>query len=54
MTSDEVLRLYAKGAQSLVSSPKNAGDHVEGFDSGSLLFIGDTLDAQHSIDLTVS
>jgi hypothetical protein len=54
MSTDEVLRLYAKGAQPLVASPKNAGDHVEGFDSGSLLFIGDTLESQHSIDLTVS
>jgi hypothetical protein len=54
MASDEVLRLYAKGAQPLLASPKNAGDHVEGFDSGSLLFIGDALESQHSFDLTVS
>jgi hypothetical protein len=54
MTTDEVLRLYAKGSQALAASPKNAGDHVEGFDSGSLLVIADTLEAQHYIDLALA
>jgi hypothetical protein len=54
MTTDEVLRLYAKGAQTLAASPKNAGDHVEGYDSGSVLFIGDSLDAPHIVDLTLA
>jgi hypothetical protein len=54
MSGDEVLRLYAKAAQTMASSPKNTGDHVEGYDSGSLLVIADTLEAQHSIDLTLA
>lgn len=54
MTTDEVLRLYNKGGQALPASPKNAGDHVEGLDSSSVLFLADTLDAQHSIDLTLT
>jgi hypothetical protein len=54
LSQEEITRLYIKAGQPLAASPKNAGDHTEGFDSGSLLFIGDTLDAQHSLDLTVS
>jgi hypothetical protein len=54
MTTDEVLRLYAKASQTMASSPKNSGDHVEGYDSGGVLVVADTLDAQHYIDLTLS
>jgi hypothetical protein len=54
MTTDEVLRLYAKASQTMPSSPKNSGDHVEGYDSGSVLVVADTLDAQHYIDLTLA
>jgi hypothetical protein len=54
MTTDEVLRLYAKASQTMLASPKNAGDHVEGYDSGSVLMVADTLDAQHYIDLTLA
>jgi hypothetical protein len=54
MSSDEVLRIYAKASQTMPSSPKNSGDHVEGYDSGSVLVVADTLDAQHYIDLTLS
>jgi hypothetical protein len=54
MTTDEVLRLYAKASQAMPSSPKNAGDHVEAVDSGSVLVVADTLDAQHYIDLTLA
>jgi hypothetical protein len=54
MTTDEVLRLYAKASQTMPSSPKNAGDHVEGYDSGSVLVVCDTLEAQHYVDLTVA
>jgi hypothetical protein len=38
----------------MAASPKNAGDHVEGYDSGSVLIVADTLDAQHLIDLTLA
>jgi hypothetical protein len=54
MTTDEVLRLYAKASQTMPASPKNSGDHVEGYDSGSVLVVADTLDAQHYIDLTLA
>jgi hypothetical protein len=53
MTTDDVTRMYAKGSQDLGSSPKNAGDHVERVDSSSVLFIADTLESQHTIDLGV-
>jgi hypothetical protein len=53
MTTDDVTRMYAKGSQDLGSSPKNAGDHVERVDSSSVLFIGDTLESQHTVDLGV-
>jgi hypothetical protein len=54
MTTDEVLRLYAKGSQALAPSPKNAGDHVEALTSDGVLFIGDTLESQHTVDLGVT
>jgi hypothetical protein len=54
MTTDEVLRLYAKASQTMLASPKNSGDHVEAVDSGSVLVIADTLDAVHYIDLTLA
>jgi hypothetical protein len=54
MTTDEVLRIYAKASQTMPSSPKNSGDHVEAVDSGSVLVVADTLDAQHYIDLTLA
>jgi hypothetical protein len=54
MSTDEVLRLYAKASQTMPASPKNSGDHVEGFDSGSVLVVADTLDAVHYIDLTLA
>jgi hypothetical protein len=54
MTTDEVLRLYAKASQTMLASPKNSGDHVEAVDSGSVLVVADTLDAQHYIDLTLA
>jgi hypothetical protein len=53
MAPDEIARLYAKGGQSLGASPKNAGDHVERVDAAQILFIGDTLEVQHKVDLAV-
>jgi hypothetical protein len=49
----EILPLYAKGSQDLGVSPKNAGDHIERADASSLLFIGDTLESQHTVDVGV-
>jgi hypothetical protein len=49
----EIMALYAKGAQDLGGSPKNAGDHVERLDAASVLFIADTLESQHTVDLGV-
>lgn len=53
LTLADVFALYAKGSQDLGVSPKNAGDHVERVDAASVLFIGDTLDSQHTVDLGV-
>jgi Concanavalin A-like lectin/glucanases superfamily len=49
----EAFSLYAKGSQDLGGSPKNAGDHVERLDAASVLFIADTLESQHTVDLGV-
>jgi hypothetical protein len=54
MARDDVMRLYARGAQQLAASPKNAGDHVEGMDATSVYFIGDTLDPQFLVDIGVA
>jgi hypothetical protein len=53
LSRSSILRLYAKGSQDLGASLKNAGDHVERMDAASLLFIGDTLESQHMVDVGV-
>jgi hypothetical protein len=53
LTSDDVVRFYAKGGQSLGASPKNPGDHVERVSTTDVLFIGDTLESQYTVDLGV-
>jgi concanavalin A-like lectin/glucanase superfamily protein len=53
MTPAEILGLWAKGAQDAGGSPKNSGDHVERVDATSVLFIADTLESQHTVDLGV-
>ena len=49
-----VAALYAKGTQDLGASPKSEGDHVERVDATSVLFIADTLESQHTVDLGVA
>jgi hypothetical protein len=53
LTAADVAALYAKGSMALAPSPKNAGDHVEALNTADILFIGDTLDSQHTVDLAV-
>jgi hypothetical protein len=53
MAQDEVLRLWSKGGQDLGVNPKNVGDHIERLGADGVLFIGDTLEPQHSIDIGV-
>jgi hypothetical protein len=53
LTSEQIAQLYAKGSQTLASSPKNPGDHVEAMSTTSLLATFDTLESQHTIDLGV-
>jgi hypothetical protein len=54
LTTAQVLALWAKGSQALAPSPKNAGDHVEGWDATSVLATFDTLDTNWQVDLGVS
>jgi hypothetical protein len=53
MTPAEILDLWAKGTQDAGGSPKNSGDHVERVDATSVLWIADTLESQHTVDLGV-
>jgi hypothetical protein len=53
LTASDVAALWAKGSQEIGASPKNPGDHVERLSATDLLFIGDTLDSQHTVDLAV-
>jgi Concanavalin A-like lectin/glucanases superfamily len=53
LTAERIAQLYAKGSQTLASSPKNPGDHVEAMSTTSLLATFDTLESQHTIDLGV-
>jgi hypothetical protein len=49
-----IARLYAKGFQSLLSSPKNPGDHVEAWDGAAVYATFDTLETTALVDLGVS
>ena len=53
LTAERIAQLYAKSSQTLASSPKNPGDHVEAMSTSSLLATFDTLESQHTIDLGV-
>lgn len=53
LTRTDVMKLYTKRSQSLGVAPKNPGDHIESMTASSLLFIGDTLEPQNTIDLSV-
>jgi hypothetical protein len=48
------MALYAKGSQPLSPSPKNAGDHIEGWDAAAIYATFDTLDSSSQVDLGVS
>jgi hypothetical protein len=54
LTGAQVLALWAKGAQALAPSPKNAGDHVEAWDAAAVYATFDTLDTNAQIDLGVA
>jgi hypothetical protein len=54
LTAEQINALYAKGSQTLLPSPKNVGDHIEGMDAANLYATFDTLDSQSQIDLAVA
>jgi hypothetical protein len=54
LTFEQVAALYAKGSQALGASPKNAGDHIERMDATSLYLVTDTLESQHTLDVSVT
>jgi hypothetical protein len=54
LTFEQIAALYAKGSLALPLSPKNAGDHVEGFDATNVYATFDSLDSTAQIDLGVA
>jgi hypothetical protein len=54
LTAAQVAALWAKGAQALAPSPKNAGDHVEAWDAAAVYATFDTLDSNWQVDLGVA
>lgn len=54
MTTDEIYKIYAKGSQTLASSPKNVGDHVEAMNATDILATFDTLETTAQVDLGVA
>jgi hypothetical protein len=54
LTFEQVAALYAKGSQALAPSPKNAGDHVEGWDAAAIYATFDMLDSTAQVDLGVA
>jgi hypothetical protein len=54
LSRNDLLALWTKAGQGLGASPKNPGDHVERLSTTDLLWVGDTLDSSHTIDLSVA
>ena len=54
LTPDQITKLYTKSALSLQPSPKSVGEHIEAFEPNDLLATFDTLEPQHTVDLTVA
>jgi hypothetical protein len=54
LSTEDVLRQYAKGTQPLLPSPKNVGDHVESCTATDIFATFDTLDTTFQIDLAVA
>lgn len=54
LTMDQILKMYAKGSQTLAASPKSVGDHVEAINANNLLAVFDSLESQHTVDLMVA
>jgi hypothetical protein len=54
LTIAQIQTLYNKSSQGMAPSPKNAGDHIEALSATDILAVFDSLDAQHTIDLSVA
>jgi hypothetical protein len=54
LTYEQIRALYNKSSQTLASSPKNSGDHIEAMSSNTLLATFDALDSTAQIDLKVA
>ena len=54
LAMQDVMKLYAKGSQAFLPSPKNVGDHVETMSSSDLLVTFDTLESTSRVDLRVA
>jgi Concanavalin A-like lectin/glucanases superfamily len=54
LTSDQIAALYAKATEVLGPSPKEAGAHVEAFDTNSVYVLFDALDTTAQVDLGVA
>jgi hypothetical protein len=54
LTQDQISTLYAKGSQTMPTSVKNPGDHIEYADATNIYLATDTLDTQHQLDLAVT
>jgi hypothetical protein len=54
LTLEQIIALYTKSSQDLGRSPKSVGEHIERMDATALLFTGDTLEPQYTIDLGVA
>lgn len=53
LTSEQVRALFLKSGQDMGASPKNPGDHVEGFDATNIYATFDTIESQNLVDLAV-
>lgn len=53
LTPPQIRALYAVGTQELALSPKNPGDHIEAANSTDILYVFDSLESMHAVDLGV-
>ena len=54
LTPEQIIKLYTKSVVAYPPSPKSAGEHIEGIFSNNLLATFDTLEPQHTVDLSVA
>jgi hypothetical protein len=54
LTQEQIAVLYQKSSQALVGSPKDESQHIEAFDATNVYWVGDAIDSNWAVDLSVA